>query len=55
MLEAFFPNADLAFGVLGTELWSRAGLGLGARPTGGSGGAAQPSSSASGSSRAATG
>jgi phytoene dehydrogenase-like protein len=30
-LEAFFPNADLAFGVLGTELWSRAGLGLGAR------------------------
>jgi phytoene dehydrogenase-like protein len=31
MLETFFPNADLAFGVLGTELWSRAGLGLGAR------------------------
>jgi phytoene dehydrogenase-like protein len=31
MLEAFFPNADLAFGVLGTELWSRAGVGLGAR------------------------
>jgi phytoene dehydrogenase-like protein len=31
MLEAFFPNADLAFGVLGTELWSRAGLGLGTR------------------------
>jgi phytoene dehydrogenase-like protein len=31
MLEAFFPNADLAFGVLGTELWSKAGLGLGAR------------------------
>jgi phytoene dehydrogenase-like protein len=30
-LEAFFPNADLAFGVLGTELWSRAGLALGAR------------------------
>ena len=29
MLESFFPNADLAFGVLGTELWSRAGLGLG--------------------------
>jgi phytoene dehydrogenase-like protein len=29
MLEAFFPNADLAFGVLGTELWSKAGLGLG--------------------------
>jgi phytoene dehydrogenase-like protein len=31
MLETFFPNADLAFGVLGTELWSRAGLGLGAK------------------------
>jgi len=29
MLESFFPNADLAFGVLGTELWSRAGVGLG--------------------------
>ena len=28
MLDAFFPNADLAFGVLGTELWSKAGLGL---------------------------
>ncbi len=41
MLGEFFPNADLAFGVLGTELWSRAGLGLGAeglstaRPPGG--------------------
>jgi phytoene dehydrogenase-like protein len=31
MLESFFPNADLAFGILGTELWSRAGLGLAAR------------------------
>ena len=31
MLEAFFPNADLAFGVFGTELWSTAGLGLGAK------------------------
>jgi phytoene dehydrogenase-like protein len=31
MLETFFPTADLAFGVLGTELWSKAGLGLGAR------------------------
>jgi phytoene dehydrogenase-like protein len=29
MLGEFFPNADLAFGVLGTELWSKAGLGLG--------------------------
>src|SRR3954453_19352360 len=28
MLAEFFPNADLAFGVLGTELWSRQGLGL---------------------------
>jgi phytoene dehydrogenase-like protein len=31
MLDAFFPSADLAFGVLGTELWSTAGLGLGAK------------------------
>src|SRR5213078_3158527 len=28
VLEHFFPNADLAFGVLGTELWSPAGLAL---------------------------
>ena len=28
VLERFFPNADLAFGVLGTELWSGSGLGL---------------------------
>ncbi|MBA3843704.1 MAG: NAD(P)/FAD-dependent oxidoreductase [Actinobacteria bacterium] len=28
MLGDFFPNADLAFGVLGTELWSRDGAGL---------------------------
>jgi phytoene dehydrogenase-like protein len=28
MLAGFFPNADLAFGVLGTELWSRQGAGL---------------------------
>ena len=27
-LEAFLPNADLAFGVLGTELWSGAGAAL---------------------------
>jgi phytoene dehydrogenase-like protein len=27
--DAFMANADLAFGVLGTELWSGAGLGLG--------------------------
>ena len=27
----FLPNADLAFGVLGTELWSRDGLRLGAK------------------------
>jgi phytoene dehydrogenase-like protein len=31
MLESFFPNADLAFGILGTELWSKAGLGLGVK------------------------
>ncbi|HET8529338.1 MAG TPA: NAD(P)/FAD-dependent oxidoreductase [Gaiellaceae bacterium] len=29
VLERFFPNADLAFGVLGTELWSRSGLAFG--------------------------
>src|SRR5881397_1318992 len=27
-LAEFMPNADLAFGILGTELWSRAGAGL---------------------------
>jgi phytoene dehydrogenase-like protein len=31
VLERFFPNADLAFGVLGTELWSPAGLALAAK------------------------
>jgi phytoene dehydrogenase-like protein len=31
MLGAFFPNADLAFGILGTELWSRQGAGLGVK------------------------
>jgi phytoene dehydrogenase-like protein len=31
VLERFFPNADLAFGVLGTELWSRSGLGFAAK------------------------
>src|SRR4029079_10902726 len=31
VLERFFPNADLAFGVLGTELWSPSGLAFGAR------------------------
>ena len=30
-LEGFVPNVDLAFGVLGTELWSRAGSALFAR------------------------
>ena len=30
VLGDFFPNADLAFGVLGTELWSRDGFALGA-------------------------
>jgi phytoene dehydrogenase-like protein len=31
MLDAFLPNADLAFGVLGTELWSRHGAALALR------------------------
>lgn len=30
-LEVFLPNAELAFGVLGTELWSRAGAALALR------------------------
>jgi phytoene dehydrogenase-like protein len=30
-VESFLPNADLAFGVLGTELWSRDGMRLGLR------------------------
>jgi phytoene dehydrogenase-like protein len=29
MFEAFMEDADLSFGILGTELWSAAGLGLG--------------------------
>ena len=28
VLDGFFPNADLAFAVLGTELWSREGVAL---------------------------
>lgn len=31
VLERFLPNADLAFGLLGTELWSPSGLALGAK------------------------
>ncbi len=31
VLERFLPHADLAFGVLGTELWSPAGLALAAK------------------------
>jgi phytoene dehydrogenase-like protein len=31
VLERFLPNADLAFGVLGTELWSTAGVALAAK------------------------
>jgi phytoene dehydrogenase-like protein len=31
VLERFFPNADLAFGVLGTELWSPSGLAFAAK------------------------
>jgi phytoene dehydrogenase-like protein len=30
-VSEFMPNADIAFGLLGTELWSRAGLALGLR------------------------
>jgi phytoene dehydrogenase-like protein len=30
-VESFLPNADLVFGVLGTELWSREGMRLGLR------------------------
>ncbi len=30
-LDQFFPNADLAFGVLGTELWSPSGVSLASR------------------------
>jgi len=30
-VDSFLPNADLAFGVLGTELWSRDGMRLGLR------------------------
>src|SRR4051795_911443 len=33
LLAGFFPDADLAFGILGTELWSRQGLGLAAKAT----------------------
>src|SRR5436190_7470901 len=31
VLERFFPNADLAFGVLGTELWSSSGFAFAAK------------------------
>jgi phytoene dehydrogenase-like protein len=31
VLERFFPNADLAFGLLGTELWSAASVALAAK------------------------
>jgi phytoene dehydrogenase-like protein len=33
MLGEFFPNADLAFGILGTELWSRHGAVLALKAT----------------------
>src|SRR4029079_992258 len=33
-VESFLPNADLAFGVLGTELWSREGMHVGLRTYG---------------------
>src|SRR5918994_4253383 len=31
VFDGFMPNADIAFGLLGTELWSTAGLGLARR------------------------
>ena len=31
VVAEFMPNAELAFGVLGTELWSRSGAGLGVK------------------------
>jgi phytoene dehydrogenase-like protein len=31
VVSEFMPNADIAFGLLGTELWSRAGLALAAK------------------------
>src|SRR3954454_21724779 len=31
LLDGFMPNADLAFGLLGTELWSASGLALGGK------------------------
>ena len=31
VLESFFPTADFAFGVLGTELWSKHGASFGLR------------------------
>ena len=55
LLAEFFPNADLAFGVLGTELWSRHGAALGAKAVRRLGRRARRSSRASCSSRRATG
>ncbi len=55
-LDGFLPNADLSFGLLGTELWSRAGLMLAAAArAAGSATRAPPSSPATCSARAATG
>ena len=54
-LERFFPNADLAFGVLGTELWSGSGLAFGAKAVRRLGRTASRRSPATCSSRAATG
>ena len=31
VLDGFFPNADLSFGLLGTELWSRGGAAFAAK------------------------
>src|SRR5262252_5962392 len=31
LIDGFMPNADLAFGLLGTEIWSTQGMALGGR------------------------
>jgi len=45
-VESFLPNADLAFGVLGTELWSRDGSSSECARTAGSGARVRSSSPA---------
>jgi len=55
MFDAFMKNADLSFGVLGTELWSPSGLGLGRTRSAASAGAACSNTSAASLQAAATG